>query len=320
MQCNCSAILYASLILSAGHSEVPQLGLGTWGVDKADDLAQLFNFGIQCGYRHFDSASMYKNEHLTGELLSQHIGKTVSRQEIFITSKLANNVHAPKRVKPAITKTLQDLQLDYLDLYLIHWPMATFDHGMQAYDPEELKVSYVETYQAMEDLQQEGLTKAIGICNTNTKQLDHLISESDTKPAVVQMEIHPYLTQQKMIDYCQEHGIVVTAYGPLGSPQRPWREESSPNLLEDSTVKQIADKHNKTVAQILLRFAIQREITVLTRSINPERIEQNSEIFDFVLDDDDMSSLFNLNQNFRGMGYSSALDHPDHPFREGIDD
>ena len=307
-----------TLPLNTG-SEIPQLGLGTWGVDKIDDLEKLFNIGIQCGYRHFDSASLYRNEHLTGEVLNQHIGKTVSREDIFVTSKLANNAHAPKRVRPAIIQTLKDLQLDYLDLYLMHWPMATFDHGMQAYDLEELKVSYIETYQAMEALQQEGLTKAIGICNTNTQQLNRLLSECNIKPAVVQMEIHPYLTQEKIINYCKDHDIVITAYSPLGAPHRPWRKEESPVILEDKIVKKIAGKHQKSAAQILLRFAIQRELTVLTRSVNPDRIKQNSEVFDFALDADDMVSLLNLNRNFRGMNYSGALDHPDHPFREGID-
>lgn len=223
-------------------------------------------------------------------------------------------------MRPAIVQTLQDLKLDYLDLYLMHWPMATFDHGLEVYGSEELNVSYIETYQAMEALQQAGLTKAIGICNTNTQQLNRLLSECNIKPAVVQMEVHPYLTQEKIINYCKDHGIVVTAYSPLGSPQRPWRKADSPVLLEDETVKKIAGKHAKTVAQILLRFAIQRQLAVLTRSINADRLKQNSEVFDFVLDEDDRVLLHNLNLNFRGMNYSSAWEHPDHPFCEGIDD
>ena len=133
------------------------------------------------------------------------------------------------------------------------------------------------------------------------------------------MEIHPYLTQEKIINYCKDNDIVITAYSPLGAPQRPWHKDDSPVILEDETVKKIAGKHQKSVAQILLRFAIQRELAVLTRSVNPDRIKQNGEVFDFALDADDMVLLLNLNRYFRGMNYSGALDHPDHPFREGID-
>lgn len=308
-----------SLKLYTG-ADIPQLGLGTWMVDSEEDCTNMIGTGIQCGYRHFDCAAMYANEHTVGKVLNQYIGTDVTRDQLFITSKLANNVHASKRVKPAIEKTLSDLRLDYLDLYLIHWPMATFDHGLETYDPEELKVSYIETYQAMETLQEEGLAKAIGICNVNSQQIQRMLTECAIKPAVIQVELNPYLTQPKLIDFCKQHDIVVTAYGPLGSPQRPWAEGDSPVLLEDATVKAIAAKHNKTPAQILLRFAIERDTVALTRSVRPERIKSNVEIFNFALDQDDMTSLLGLNHNFRGISYRSFWDHPDHPFREGIDD
>ncbi len=280
---------------------MPVLGLGTWQ-SPPDAAKQAVAHALsECGYRHIDCAAAYGNEKEIGASFTNVFGGgKVQREDVFITSKLWNTGHARDAVRPACETTLKNLGLKYLDLYLLHWGLATSDshwavdkNGVLALKP----ISIRETWEAMEELVEAGLVKAIGVANFSTAQLIDLLSYAKIRPAMNQIELHPYLQQSRLVEFCQNRGIVVTAYSPLGSPGT--QKKGLPGVLEDETVKKIARTYHKTPAQILLRWGMQRNTVVIPKSIHLERIQENIDVFDFELSASEMDSIATLERRQR---------------------
>lgn len=303
-----------SIPLNNGH-ELPAVGLGMWKVEKpaAPGLVQK---AIEVGYRHFDCACDYGNEVEVGEGLNAAIQNgACTRDDLWITSKLWNTYHAAEHVRPAVEKSLLDLQLNYLDLYLIHFPIATkfvpfedryppewfYDPNAAAPKIEPVAIPTRETWQAMEELVDAGLVKNIGVCNFNCQLLRDMLSYARIRPAVLQIESHPQLTQQKLIRFCQQEEIAVTAFSPLGAESYYSLSMADPSesVLKQKVVTEIAERHNKTAAQVVLRWGVQRGTAIVPKTSKVERLRENLAIFDFELSEEEMESINGLNLNRR---------------------
>lgn len=296
-------------------AQFPKVGFGFWKVEQDATADVCFN-AIKTGYRHLDCACDYGNEQQVGAGIARALKKGIcDREDLWVTSKLWNTYHAAEHVRPAFEKSLNDLGLDYLDLYLIHFPIAQrFVPFEKKYPPgwfydenaahpvvEEAKVPLHETWQAMEELAKEGLVRNIGICNMGTSQIRDLLAYCSIRPAVLQVESHPYLTQEKLLRYCQQERIAYTAFSPLGAASyySLGMADPSESVMENPVVTRIAQEVERTPAQVLLRWGVQRGTSVIPKTSNTDRMVENLDIFDFELSDQQMQDISNLNQNRR---------------------
>ncbi|KAF5302645.1 hypothetical protein FQR65_LT08486 [Abscondita terminalis] len=301
--------------------EIPAIGLGTWK-SAPEAVTQAVKDAIDAGYRHFDCAYIYGNEKEVGEGISEKINNgVISRKDIFVTSKLWNTFHRPGIVETALRTTLKNLGLVHVDLYLIHWPMGykEGENNQPLNADGSLEFSdydYVETWKAMEEIYKKGLARAIGLSNFNKKQIERVLEKAEVIPAVNQIECHPYLNQAQLIQFCKSKGIQIECYSPLGSPGRVGAKPDDPVVLNDDRLKEIATKYNKTPAQTVLRYQIQRGNVVLPKSVTKSRIEENLNIFDFEISAEDMGLMDTFNKNIRYIHPAGASNHPYFPFNE----
>ncbi|XP_030380124.1 aldo-keto reductase family 1 member B1 [Scaptodrosophila lebanonensis] len=299
-------------------TQIQSIGLGTY-TSLGGDCERATLHAIDVGYRHIDTAFFYENEAEVGNAVRQKIKEgVIKREDISITTKLWCHFHEPNRVEYACRKTLENFGLDYVDLYLMHWPYSYVyrsDTDMMPTDSKgevELSdVDYLDTWRAMEKLVELGLTKSIGVSNFNSEQLTRLLANCKIKPIHNQIECHPALNQKKLIALCKKHDIVVTAYCPLG---RPDPANKKPNFIYDAKVQAIADKHKKSTAQVVLRYLIEIGAVPLPKSSNPKRIEENLNVFDFQLDAADHKVLDTYNSGERLIQMEHARKSKHYPF------
>lgn len=287
-------------LLFKNGDKFPSIGLGTW-LSKPNEVYDAVLEAIRIGYRHIDCAYIYGNEREIGLALQDAMkAGMVKREELFITSKLWNSDHAPERVEMAISKSLTYLKLDYLDLYLIHWPVAFKGGHEQAKDVSDLVslevIPLTATWQAMEKVQMKGLTKHIGVSNFNIPKLELLMEKAIIKPELNQVELHPFFQQNDLLAYCKSNGILVTAFSPLGSRHTIQAEDG---LILNKTIKSIATKHSCTPAQVALAWGMHRGTAVIPKSVHAERILENFESIRVHLDLNDLAAIASLDRNLR---------------------
>ena len=261
------------ITLNNGQS-IPQLGFGVFQIEPKDTV-EAVSTALQAGYRHIDTAEMYGNEAEVGEAIA---ASGLDRSEVFVTSKLNNDAHEPDAAREAFDATLKALGFDYVDLFLIHWPLP------MRYDGD-----FVSTWKTLEEFYREGRARSVGVSNFQPQHLRRLHGESDIIPAVNQIEAHPYLTQDDVRAFCAQHQIAVEAWSPLGQG----------SVLDDPVVGRIAERTGKTPAQVVLRWHIQRGDIVFPKSVTPDRIRENIDIFDFELSAADVEDITVLNKNER---------------------
>lgn len=287
------------------QDSIPALGLGTWK-SAPGAVYSAVKEALAAGYRHVDCAPIYQNEKEIGRALSETFAAgNVTRKQVWLTSKLWNSDHAPAEVQPALERTLRDLQVEYLDLFLIHWPVVFKPgvvfarNGSEYLDLEAMPIS--ETWKALEACVAKGLTRYIGVCNFSRPKLERLVEQAMVKPVMNQVEMHPYLQQNDLLAYCQREDIQVTAYSPLGSGDRPagMKKRDEPRLLDNPVIAAVAARHNTTPAQVLLAWALERGTLAIPKSVNPERLRQNLAAAELRLDEEDVAAIAALDCHYR---------------------
>lgn len=264
---------------------IPQLGLGVYKVANEDTYSAV-NTAIQAGYRAIDTAQYYENEAEVGRAIKD---SGIEREELFITTKVWNSHHGYERTLEAFESSIDKLGLDYVDLYLVHWPIPSLNH-------------YVETYQALEKLYQNGRVKAIGVSNFHIEHLERILMHCKVKPVLNQVECHPYLPQQKLKSFCKQHDIFIECWCPL------FRGGS---VLEEPIILNLSEKYKKTPAQIVLRWHIQQNSIVIPKSVTPSRIKENINVFDFSLSDNEMNGIAQLENGERIGADPNEMDRTD---------
>ncbi|KAJ8706961.1 hypothetical protein PYW08_011095 [Mythimna loreyi] len=312
-----STIAVPKLKMSDGR-EMPALGLGTYlGDDKngmvspEKELKDLVVKAIDIGYRHFDTASIYNTEEEIGDAIEMKIAEgAITREDIFVTTKLWNTKHKREDVASALWNTLDKSGLDYIDLYLMHWPMGFND------DYSFSDVDFMETWRGLEDVHKLGLVKSIGVSNFNKEQLQRLLEEGSVRPVALQIEVHPQLIQEQLINFAFAENIIVMGYSPLGSlVERFGRRVPGPKM-EDPLLMELALKYGKSPAQIVLRWLVDRNVVPIPKTVNPKRLLENIKIFDFKLEQDEIEKINRFNSNTRYTEPSFWQTHPHYPFEQ----
>lgn len=315
------------LILKPNEAKMPIVGLGTWKATENNEVGNAVKWALGCGYRHIDAAACYGNEAEVGAAMKEVFTSEAGpkREEVFVTSKLWNSEHDPAHVKDALKLTLKDLELEYLDLFLIHWPQCwEHEEGKNRAFPknEDGSLKYTETplmdtWKALEECVEEGLCKAIGLSNFNSAQIQAILDGCKIEPAVLQVEIHPFFSQVPLVEWAQSKGIVVTAYSPLGSGV----EIDGERVIDNGKLKEIAAKYDKSAAQLACAWLTNRNIVTIPKSVKEERLKQNFDIR-FTISEEDMKAIGEINRDVRA-GYGGPLVegkprdiiHPHYPFR-----
>lgn len=288
-------------------NQIPLIGLGTWKAAPGEVYTAI-RWALKLGYNHFDCAPIYGNQKEIGQAFHDAMEEdNLRRQDIFITSKLWNDSHQAKDVLPALHKTLEELQVEYLDLWLMHWPVAqkpgtAIPSGSD--DMLSLKdVPLEETWAEMEKAYNQGLVKAIGTSNFGSEKLQLILDKGQISPAVNQVECHPYLQQNELLDFCNKNMIALTAYSPLGSGSRSKDGNAESNnksaLLEDAVILNIAHKLNVSAAQVILAWQMQRGVIVIPKSANEARLQENLNSLNLILDNQDMEQIARLDKGYR---------------------
>ena len=261
--------------------EMPTLGFGVFLSPPGDETKNAVRWAIEAGYIHLDTATVYENEQDVGNAIKE---SGVAREKLFVTTKLWNSDMRANRQLKAFDESLERLQMDYVDLYLVHWPVENF----------------VESYLLLEEIYASGKAKAIGVSNFQTHHMDKLLSKAKIVPAVNQIELHPYLTQETVRKYCAEKGIVIEAWSPIGGQGN--------DVLQNPVITGIASKYGKSAAQVIIRWHLQQGIVVIPKSVRKPRIEENRNVFDFELTADEIAAIAKLNINRRNGGDPDNFD------------
>lgn len=258
-------------ILPIGDYSIPQVGLGVWQVENVEQFKAAFDTAIKAGYRHFDTAQIYNNEQMLGDAWQ---ASGIKREDLFFTTKVWLDNFTAGRMKKSVDKSLQQLQTEYIDLLLLHFPVTGLRKG---------------AWKTMEELKANGKVRNIGVSNYTVRHLEAMKKYASEMPAINQVELHVFLQQPELVGYCRENGIVLEAYSPLAHGKD----------MSNYVVQQIADKHDKTYAQIMLRWCIEEGMVILPKSVTPSRIEENIDLFDFELDSEDLQKLTDCDRNLR---------------------
>ncbi|XP_004928930.1 aldo-keto reductase AKR2E4 isoform X1 [Bombyx mori] len=310
---NAAMAVQAPCIQLNDGNTIPIVALGTGRgtakeSDSIDEVRQAVYWAIEAGYRHIDTAAVYQDEEQVGQGIAEAIANgLVTREELFVTTKLWNDKHARDQVVPALQESLKKLGLDYIDLYLIHFPIATKP------DDSPDNIDYLETWQGMQDARQLGLARSIGVSNFNATQITRLVSNSYIRPVINQIEVNPTNTQEPLVAHCQSLGIAVMAYSPFGFVVSRGQTGAPPPRSDDPTLTALANKYRKSVGQILLRYLIDRGLIPIPKSTNKQRIAQNIDLFDFQLTFEEVAAINQFNKNHRVIDISDWKDYPNYP-------